>query len=129
MKIFITQDVIYENEYIDNINTLIEESRKFDSTVIPHTKEELLYRYDKSLIYIDNEKIIGHLSIYSTIVNELIDLNIWEIWSVIVDPIYRWKWLWYNLLKKWIENFWNQYDWIIWATINQTMVHLLKEIW
>jgi hypothetical protein len=38
-------DTVNESEYISEISELIEITRKLDLTVIPHSEEELRYRY------------------------------------------------------------------------------------
>jgi len=129
IEIYQSNDVFTESEYVIWVWELIEKTRELDSTVIPHTKEELLDRYDKSLVCILDNKIIWHLSLCRTKITELLDLNIWEIWSVIIDKEYRWRWLWFDLIDKGIFFLWNKYDWIISATISVTMKHLLDAIW
>jgi hypothetical protein len=58
MKIVKSNDILTEKEYIVNVNELIEKSRNIDATVIPHTIDELLYRFDKSIVYINNDKVL-----------------------------------------------------------------------
>lgn len=127
MKTFVRGNTLDKDKYLNDIEKLIEKSRKLDSTVIPHTIEELLYRYNKSLVCIYNKEVIWHLSIYPTNIVEIKNLNIWELWSVIIVPKYRWKWLWKIIVENWIREFSNIYDWVIWATINKAMSCLLEK--
>lgn len=127
VKISQAIDVLNKKTYIELVTNLINLSREKDSTVIQHSKDELLYRYDKSIVCTNKEwGLIWHIGIYPTTISELNWLNIGEMWSGIIDPAYRWKWLWYTLTETSIDILWNKYDALIWATINQIMINILK---
>jgi hypothetical protein len=126
-----SSDTISESRYISEVSSLIELTRNLDSTVIPHSEDELKYRYWQSLICFDiDNNIIWHIALYKTEIWELLNLNVWEIWSVIVSQNHRGKKIWSKIVWEGIKRLWSSFDAIVAATINPIMLKiLLNEQW
>lgn len=129
MEIKYSPDYLEQDMYVGEISRLINISRKIDSSVIPHSEDELIYRYRQSLICINWNNVIWHIALYSTEISEIISLNIWEIWSVIVDPNYRLKGIWSKIILEWILKLWTDFSAIVAPSINPIMIKKLQKEW
>ncbi len=117
--------------YIEDVKGLIKRERESDPTVVLHTDEEIWSKYKYSIIAVLNKKIIWNSSIYDSKMKPLHDLSlqgkkikVWESWSVIIHPDYRWMWIGKKLTTISLQRFSPNYDIIVGATVNNIMFNL-----
>jgi len=122
--------------YLENIKQLIKKERETDQTVVLHSDEEIRNKYFSSIVAVFDNKIIWNSSIYPTHMKPLDNLildwkkiRVWESWSVIIHPDFRWHWLWRKLTTASFETFFDKYDIIVGATVNNIMFTLRTHQW
>lgn len=127
---------ILEDKYLKSMKQLILRIQKDDPTIVLHTDNEIMDKYKNSLIAILDDEIIWNTSIYNTKMKPLDNIyfawnkiNIWECGSSFVKKEYREIWLWKELVNKWLEVFWSNFDALVWATVNDIMFHLRCSFW
>ena len=126
MQFIKAADYFTVDEYVHSTQALISESRDLDASVIPHSEDELIYRYNHSIVGIEWESLIGHLALYPTDIEKLAWLNIGEMWSVIIRPWQRKKWYGEKMVESGVMELWNKYAAVLAATINEKMEKILN---
>lgn len=120
--------------YIQWVKMLINKSLLLDPTLVPHSEEEIWRKYQSSIVAMNNSNnsIVWNTSIYPTTFDCLDSLrdfcSIWESWSTVVDPEFRWKSIGKELILHADRYIWSQYDAIIWATINPLMLRMRMDL-
>lgn len=123
-------------KYLDSIKQLIIKERESDPTVVLHSDQEIISKYHSSIVWLIDSDIIANSSIYPTNMKPLNNLilwwqkiKVWESWSVIIHPDFRWRWFWKKITTISLQTFSPKYDIIVWATVNAIMYNLRLSQW
>lgn len=125
------------SDYITSVKSLIQKEREVNPTIVLHTDEEIQAKYPTSIVaLLHNQEIIWNSSIYPSKMSPFGDLvllgqqtNVWEAWSTIIHPHFRWRRLGTQLMTHSVQRFIQEYDMIVWATVNDIMYSLLTKLW
>jgi predicted GNAT family N-acyltransferase len=81
--------------------------------------------------------LIGNVNIYPTHMKPLDMLNnsngqkisVWELWSVVIQPEFRWLGIGKQLTWFALQALWSSYDAVVSATVNDYMTHIFHDYW
>ncbi len=112
--------------YADTTSQLLREAYELDPTVIPHTPEEMLERYEWSVLAVLGNQIVWQASMYDSHIPWYTQDE--EIGSVVVNSIY-WNMRIWNALVAQLVTLQKYYKNIISATVNPKMYPIFERNW
>jgi putative hydrolase of HD superfamily len=107
----------------------LEQRIKYLSDRIDNWEIEILEK-KKLIVDQENEEWVGEVNRYW----KSEETNRMEIWVVIFNENYRWKWIWFNALNLRIDELFTKYDFLVrlWLTTwswNERMMNLAEKLW
>lgn len=131
------ETIISRQEYLQQIKKMIIQTIQKEPTVVLHTDEEILEKYNHSIVAIHNSQIVWNANLYPTHMSELQNilhptrwlLNIGELGSVIVDEHYRHHNIWKYMIFQTIQKLSSPYDAVVSATVNECMTKIFDKHW
>jgi len=134
IQIWLACNLTSKDKYLDSVRRIIIDSIEKNHPIFLYDDEEILNRYENSVVAINEWNIIANASIYPTQIVPLDSIffdwhqvKIWECGSLMVDSNNRQKWLWGMMSDKAINELWKKYDALILATLNPVLVRWITE--
>lgn len=113
--------------YALSATNLLRKAYEQDPTLIPHTVDEMLQKYEWSVLVILDNQIIWQASIYKSTIPKYSPS--YEIGSVIIQKNHGNNSLWFQVVERLVHEKWRHYHGIISATVNQKMYPIFEKNW
>lgn len=131
------ENTISKQEYLNQIKKMIIKTIQNEPTVVLHSDQEILDKYEHGVIAIQNGQIVWNANLYPTQMSELKNLihpeiwllNIGELGSVIVDEDYRHHNIGKTMISHTIKELSSRYDAVVSATVNDCMTRIFDKHW